>query len=70
MGGGKRMGEENVPGNAPSRKNFGPQQKSFWCAESWISEQENRATTPEGGGERPDEGGVPNPLLKKGGLAS
>ena len=34
-GGTKRMGEENVPDNAPSRKRVGPLQKSFWCAESW-----------------------------------
>ena len=42
-------GEEKAPGNAPSRKKFGPLQKSFWCAESWISVQDKQSNDTSGG---------------------
>ena len=58
MGGGKRTRERALP------KIFGPLQKSFWSALSWISVQENRAPTPEGGGKRTVRGGVQNPFLE------
>ena len=57
MGGGKRTRERALP------KIFGPLQKSFWSALSWILYRENRAPTPEGGGKRTVRGGVQNPFL-------
>ena len=46
-------------------ENSGPLQKSFWSAQSWIFVQDswkNRAMTPEGGGNVPNDGG-PEPLF-------
>ena len=60
MGGGKRTRERALP------KIFGPLQKSFWCALSWIFVEENRALTPEGGGKRTVRGGGPKPAFGRG----
>ena len=58
MGGGKRTRERALP------KIFGPLQKSFWSALSWILYKKNRALAPEGGGKRTVRGGgVQNPFL-------
>ena len=57
MGGGKRTRERAFP------EIFGPLQKSFWSALSWVFVQENRALTPERGGKRTVQGGVQNPFL-------
>ena len=54
MGGGKRTRERALP------KIFGPSEKSFCSALSWIFVQEKQSLTPEGGGKRTVRGGVQN----------
>ena len=60
-GGAKRMWEENVPGNALSRKFLDPSKRASGLLCRGFLYRKNRATTPEGGGNIPDEGGVPKP---------
>ena len=57
IGGGKRTRECALP------KIFGALQKSFWSALSWISVQENRALTREGGWKTYRTRGGPKPLF-------
>ena len=46
--------------------NFGPLQKSFRSALSWIFVQEKQRLTHEGGGKRTVRGGGPKPLFGRG----
>ena len=60
MGGGKRTRECGLP------KIFGPVQKSFWSALSWIKKKKNRALTPEGGWKTYRTRGGPKPIFGTG----
>ena len=57
MGGGKRTRERALP------KIFGPLQKSFWAALSWIFVQEKQSTDTWGGWKTYRTRGGPKPLL-------
>ena len=61
--GGQKYGGRKTYQTTLSTRIFRPLQKSFWGAQSWISVQENRATTPEGGGKCTRRRRVQNPFL-------
>ena len=61
-GGAKRMGEQNVPENALSRKFFDPSKRASGLLRRAFLYRKNRALTPEGGGKRTVQGGSKTPF--------
>ena len=61
-GSAKRMGEENVPDNALSRKIFDPSKRASGLLCRGFLYRKNRALTPEGGGKRTVRGGSKTPF--------
>ena len=61
------MGEENAQDNAPSRKISHPSKRASGVLSLGSLHKKNKATTPEGGGQRTRRRGFQDPFL--GGLS-